>query len=305
MGDDRRAESRTLRLQPAQEHAADDARATTQGDDADAVREIQVRSHACAAIGGEWRRERAKRSIVTPVQCVYISRLSISIGATDFHAPSPRSSSYSELKSLDLTVRSLRSLSLHHVDSQRPSPKPSGQCTALRTILTLGRPSSVSRSRSSLSVCCTYKRFADLHLTLCSGYCAYFDHQRRHNPAFRRRLQRQQTHLEKSVKAESNRRRNASENELRRRLDQEDIAGLPAGTSPEQQESYFLEQVGQGEQLVLRGPSEYANAAVHFFRALKVYPAPQELLGIYQKVRQTASLQVDARRRNRRRCSTW
>ena len=138
------------------------------------------------------------------------------------------------------------------------------------------------------------------------GYAVYFDHQRRHNPAFRRRLQRQQSKLDKSVKAESTRRRNASENELRRRLDQEDpSAALAGGSSPESQEAYFLEQVGQGEQLVLRGPNEYANAAVHFFRALKVYPAPHELLNIYQKVRDVTLSTADAPRLNRRRFSTW
>lgn len=82
--------------------------------------------------------------------------------------------------------------------------------------------------------------------------------------------------------------------------------------SPEQQEAYFQEQVAQGERLAvmgrsslyqqgigmpfgrrlsscasntslptadLTGPEHQVEAASHFYRALRVYPQPIELLG--------------------------
>jgi import receptor subunit TOM20 len=71
--------------------------------------------------------------------------------------------------------------------------------------------------------------------------------------------------------------------------------------SPEQQEAYFQEQVAEGEKLASQGesgadrrayvcarvtsadssfsgPDLYVEAATHFYRALRVYPQPVELL---------------------------
>lgn len=35
--------------------------------------------------------------------------------------------------------------------------------------------------------------------------------------------------------------------------------------------------------MAAQGPTQLSSAAAAFFRALKVYPAPTELIGIYQK----------------------
>lgn len=68
----------------------------------------------------------------------------------------------------------------------------------------------------------------------------------------------------------------------------------------EERETYFMSQVGLGEQLALQGtlsfespevcsvtsptgPTFYLPAAMAFFRALRVYPSPVELIVIYQK----------------------
>ncbi|TFK60797.1 hypothetical protein BDN72DRAFT_904666 [Pluteus cervinus] len=53
--------------------------------------------------------------------------------------------------------------------------------------------------------------------------------------------------------------------------------------SPEEREGYFMSQVGMGEQLSLQGPAFHLPAAVCFFKALRVYPAPVKLIMIYQK----------------------
>lgn len=44
-----------------------------------------------------------------------------------------------------------------------------------------------------------------------------------------------------------------------------------------------MEQVATGEALFAQGPSYHVPAAIAFFKALKVYPAPLELVMIYQK----------------------
>jgi len=45
----------------------------------------------------------------------------------------------------------------------------------------------------------------------------------------------------------------------------------------------FMEQVATGEALFAQGPTYHVPAAIAFFKALKVYPAPVELVMIYQK----------------------
>lgn len=49
-------------------------------------------------------------------------------------------------------------------------------------------------------------------------------------------------------------------------------------------EAYFQEHVATAEGLAAKGPENYVKAATHFYRALRVYPQPVELLMIYQKV---------------------
>ena len=44
-----------------------------------------------------------------------------------------------------------------------------------------------------------------------------------------------------------------------------------------------MENVQIGETLVPLGPSQYLPAAIAFFKAIKVYPNPVELIMIYQK----------------------
>lgn len=45
----------------------------------------------------------------------------------------------------------------------------------------------------------------------------------------------------------------------------------------------FMQCVSEGETLFAQGPEHTLAAATAFFKALKVYPAPMELVMIYQK----------------------
>ncbi|AEO55102.1 hypothetical protein MYCTH_2298552 [Thermothelomyces thermophilus ATCC 42464] len=112
------------------------------------------------------------------------------------------------------------------------------------------------------------------------AYAAYFDYRRRHSAEFRRQLrrsQRQQLRAEKS-KAEAD--ANAQKQAIRDAVDEAKEEGFPA--SAEEKEAYFLEQVQAGEMLAAN-PSKALESALAFYKALKVYPTPGDLINIYDK----------------------
>lgn len=53
--------------------------------------------------------------------------------------------------------------------------------------------------------------------------------------------------------------------------------------SAEGKEAYFMEQVSLGETLCGQGEAFYEQSVEPFYKALRVYPAPLELIMIYQK----------------------
>lgn len=63
-------------------------------------------------------------------------------------------------------------------------------------------------------------------------------------------------------------------------MDEAKEEGFP--TSVEEKEAYFLDQVTMGEQLGT-DPSRHIEAALAFYRGLKVYPQPGDLISIYDK----------------------
>ncbi|KAH9977752.1 hypothetical protein BGW80DRAFT_1284013 [Lactifluus volemus] len=117
------------------------------------------------------------------------------------------------------------------------------------------------------------------------AYAIYFDHKRRTDAQFRKRLRREKKKVDKSVAqtAESNPTPdNAS-------IPTEDIIAAMKSvkddqvpTTPEEREKYFMSHVEKGEQLCAKGPEFAIEAALAFFRALRVYPSPVELIMIFQ-----------------------
>lgn len=63
-------------------------------------------------------------------------------------------------------------------------------------------------------------------------------------------------------------------------VDEAKEEGFPV--SVEEKEAYFLDQVTMGEQLGA-DPSRAIESALAFYRGLKVYPQPGELINIYDK----------------------
>lgn len=63
-------------------------------------------------------------------------------------------------------------------------------------------------------------------------------------------------------------------------VDEAKEEGFP--TSVEEKEAYFLDQVTMGEQLGA-DPTRSIEAALAFYKGLKVYPQPGDLISIYDK----------------------
>ncbi|KAJ1834133.1 mitochondrial import receptor subunit tom20 [Coemansia sp. RSA 2711] len=114
------------------------------------------------------------------------------------------------------------------------------------------------------------------------SYIAYFDYKRRNDRQFRRKLKRDRKRVEKTAEKISREPTLDDINEQALEL-LKSITNAKQPESPEEKEQYFMAQVSKGESLCGAGPAAYAEAACHFFQALKVYPNPVELVMIYQK----------------------
>ncbi|KAI0346773.1 MAS20-domain-containing protein [Trametopsis cervina] len=112
------------------------------------------------------------------------------------------------------------------------------------------------------------------------AYAVYFDYKRRNDADFRKKLRKEKKRVQKAASA-SAAQVNVPVEELRAavaKIRQEEVPEIGP-----LREAYFMEQVGIGEQLCAQGPAAALPAALSFFRALRVYPSPVELIMIYQK----------------------
>jgi len=122
------------------------------------------------------------------------------------------------------------------------------------------------------------------------AYAIYFDHRRRTDAKFRKRLRREKKKVDKSVaqEATSTSASGAASGDVA--LPTAEIIAAMARikddqvpTTPSERESYFMLQVEKGELLCAQGPDYAVEAALAFFGALRVYPSPVELIVIFQK----------------------
>ncbi|KAF2492001.1 protein import receptor MAS20 [Lophium mytilinum] len=112
------------------------------------------------------------------------------------------------------------------------------------------------------------------------AYAVYFDHRRRTDPDFRKALKRESKKQAKAAKEEAQLQSVQQKKLVRQAVDAANEEGFP--TDAEEVEAYFMQEVARGEQLCQDG-AEAIDAALCFYRALKVYPQPRELITIYDK----------------------
>ncbi|KAL4729582.1 mitochondrial import receptor subunit tom20 [Fusarium chlamydosporum] len=110
------------------------------------------------------------------------------------------------------------------------------------------------------------------------GYAAYFDYQRRNQAEFRRNLRRNERKQARVAKEEAEASNQQQLQSIRSRVEEAKEEGFPSGV--EEREAFFNEQVMAGEMLS-QDPSKALESALAFYKGLKVYPAPGDLIRIY------------------------
>ncbi|KAL8732504.1 MAG: hypothetical protein Q9166_002718 [cf. Caloplaca sp. 2 TL-2023] len=112
------------------------------------------------------------------------------------------------------------------------------------------------------------------------AYAVYFDHKRRTDPEFRKNLKRESRRIAKAAKEEAEAQGEKQKRAVRQAVTDAQEEGFP--TNVEEKESYFMNEVGHGE-VLCQNESTHIEAALCFFKALKVYPQPGDLIQIYDK----------------------
>ncbi|KAL8705039.1 MAG: hypothetical protein Q9201_001809 [Fulgogasparrea decipioides] len=112
------------------------------------------------------------------------------------------------------------------------------------------------------------------------AYAVYFDHKRRTDPEFRKALKRESRRIAKAAREEAEAQGAQQKQAIRQAVTDAQEEGFPS--SVEAKEAYFMNEVGRGEALC-QDESEHLEAALCFYKALKVYPQPGDLITIYDK----------------------
>jgi import receptor subunit TOM20 len=135
------------------------------------------------------------------------------------------------------------------------------------------------------------------------AYAIYFDHRRRTDSDFRKALKRESKKQAKAQKIQAQADSANRMKEIKASVDIVNEGAMP--TSPDEIEEFFMTELARGEQLCNDGEllpirrretlllptnsnfvpteSQQMEAAMAFFRALKVYPQKSELINIYDK----------------------
>ncbi|KAI8349417.1 hypothetical protein BD560DRAFT_358607 [Blakeslea trispora] len=120
-------------------------------------------------------------------------------------------------------------------------------------------------------------------VTVAAGlaYLIYFDYQRRNDPTLKRKIKKDKKKAKKEVEKAKEAVKSTALQIIEKVLAAADKEAIPL--TPEEKEKYFMEKVAAGEALCNQGEDSFNDAVLPFYLALKVYPAPMELIMIYQK----------------------
>ncbi len=88
-------------------------------------------------------------------------------------------------------------------------------------------------------------------ITGCLGYAIYFDYKRRHDPGFRKALKSESRRQLRLAKTEQEAEGKRSRLQIRALVDAANEEGYPRDA--EEKEAYFMQEVGQGEQMCQDG----------------------------------------------------
>ncbi|KAI9886151.1 MAG: S23-interacting protein [Watsoniomyces obsoletus] len=112
------------------------------------------------------------------------------------------------------------------------------------------------------------------------AYAVYFDHRRRNDPEFRKSLRREARRQEKAIKEQADAHDARQKDAIKAAMAKAKDQGFP--TNDEDKEAFFMGELQRGENMCTDG-SDPVDAAMCFYKALKVYPQPRDLISIYDK----------------------
>ncbi|MCJ1339459.1 hypothetical protein MMC09_004749 [Bachmanniomyces sp. S44760] len=112
------------------------------------------------------------------------------------------------------------------------------------------------------------------------AYAIYFDHKRRSDPEFRKALKRESRREARAAKEQAEAQGAQQKEAITKAVSSAKDEGFP--TEVEEKEAFFMTEVAHGEALCQDG-SDPVDAALCFYKALKVYPQPRDLMSIYDK----------------------
>jgi len=118
-------------------------------------------------------------------------------------------------------------------------------------------------------------------LAIGCAYAVYFDYKRRHDVEFRKALKKEKKRAAKAEKEQAQAGMAAQKARIRELVDEAKAEGFPSDV--EERETFFMNEVARGEGLCQEGQEKVVDAALCFYKALKVYPQPKDLISIYDK----------------------
>ncbi|CAD6504807.1 BgTH12-00310 [Blumeria graminis f. sp. triticale] len=121
------------------------------------------------------------------------------------------------------------------------------------------------------------------------AYVVYFDYRRRNDPQFRKQLKKDLKKQAKAAKELAEIQVAQQRKAIRVAVEEAKLEGFP--TDVEEREGYFMQEIAKGEGLSSDG-SASQEAALCFYKALKVYPSPPDLISIYDKTVPKAILDI-------------
>lgn len=111
----------------------------------------------------------------------------------------------------------------------------------------------------------------------------YYDYKRRNDYTFRKQLMKRELKYKKNLQ-------NAKQSELREKvfgyieMINRNLREEPLPVQDDLREAMFAELSQEGEKLIAAGPAAYERAALCFYKALMVFPAPIKFLEILQSI---------------------
>ncbi|KAI9839734.1 MAG: hypothetical protein M1838_004273 [Thelocarpon superellum] len=112
------------------------------------------------------------------------------------------------------------------------------------------------------------------------AYAVYFDHRRRTDPDFRKALKREARRQARFAREEAEAHGAKQKQAIKAAVAAAREEGFPTGV--EEKEAYFMNEVAHGE-VLCQDSDASIEAALCFYKALKVYPQPRDLITIYDK----------------------